>query len=287
MIARLDPGIGAEHGDADVERGHQYGVEIAGGARGEAGMHGHDVAVRPVGGAGGGAGIDLVDGPEELDEAVGQMNAHGGHAGGGGVDRGGAPVGLRHRGELVVAEIRLDMHDRAERAGLHQALDLQHGRLVAALMADAELHPGGAAGGDRALGIRAGERQRLLAEDVLAGAGRHRDLRGVQRVRRAQDDRIDRGIVQHVVPVGRERNAVLGGEGSLDVRGVDGGDDAELVGIRHAADHVLAPPAEAGDRGADHVSSLAALAGGSWSLNVIRRRRSGGRHSPPASPSPP
>ena len=125
--------------------------------------------------------------------------------------------------------------------------------------ADAELDPGGAAGLHRALGVGAVESQRLLAEHMLAGLGDRQHLRGVQRMRGAQDHGVDVRIIQHVIPMRGECHAVLGGEGGLHVRGVDGGDDAKLIGIRHATDHVLAPPAEAGDCGADHAALLLLL----------------------------
>jgi hypothetical protein len=45
---------------------------------------------------------------------------------------------------------------------------------------------------------------------------------------------------------------VLGREALLRRIGLHGRDDAQRIRIRHAPDHVLAPPAQPGDCGADH-----------------------------------
>ena len=60
-----------------------------------------------------------------------------------------APVVGGHREELVLAEVGLDLQQRAERARARQALQLQERRLEAALVADRERHAVRAAGLDR------------------------------------------------------------------------------------------------------------------------------------------
>ena len=164
----------------------------------------------------------------------------------------GAPIALRHVGELVVIEMRLRMHDRAEHAVVDQPLHLDDGRLVAALVADAEHDARLPAGFDRALGIAPRQGKGLFAEHMLAGARHGEHLLGMHRMRRAQDDGVDRGIAEHIGEVRREAQAVLGREALLGRIGLDRHDDPQRIGVLHAPNHVLAPPAEPDDCGADH-----------------------------------
>jgi hypothetical protein len=148
--------------------------------------------------------------------------------------------------------MRLGVHDRAERPPIDQPSHLLDGRLVAPFVADAEHDAGLAAGFDRAFRVAAREGEGLFAEDVLAGASDGEHLFRMQGVRRAQDDRVDVGIAQHIRKAGGEFQPVLGRETLVCRVGLNSGHDAQSVRIRHAPDHVLAPPAKTGDRGADH-----------------------------------
>ena len=72
--------------------------------------------------------------------------------------------------------------------------DFDHRRMKAPVEADRQ-HDAGALGrGDRGLGARPVERQRLLDMDVLAGDGRGHHLLGVPAVRRRQHHRVDVGV---------------------------------------------------------------------------------------------
>lgn len=77
------------------------------------------------------------------------------------------PVVRRQRKELVLDEIGLDLQRRAELARLHRAHQLLDRRLEALLVPHRERHAALVARRNRLQNIGAGERQRLLAKDVL------------------------------------------------------------------------------------------------------------------------
>ena len=79
------------------------------------------------------------------------------------------PVRRVHLAEIVVADIGVHVQQAAERAALEQAAHLLHRRLVAPFMPDAEHAAGFGAGRQDPLRAGGGERQRLLAEHLLAG----------------------------------------------------------------------------------------------------------------------
>ena len=124
----------------------------------------------------------------------------------------GAPVAGRHARELVVAEVRLEVHDGAERARLDQALDLDQRRLEAALVADPEHEAAPSTRLHHLPGVGGGQRERLLAEHVLAGGGSGQDLRVVQRVRRREDHRLELRIGKRLVQARGQGQPVLGRE---------------------------------------------------------------------------
>ena len=80
----------------------------------------------------------------------------------------------KHRRRHLVAEIGLDMEQAAEFAARGDAGQFLHRRKEALVGADAEHDPGVAAGGDGALGLGAGQGQRLFAEHRLSGSRRPR-----------------------------------------------------------------------------------------------------------------
>ena len=87
------------------------------------------------------------------------------------------------------------------------------GRPKPALEDDAEFDPGPVGGGDHAIRLAEGGRDRFLAEDVDAGLGRRHDDRLMGRVRRADQRGINQPALEQVDHMFRHvRNAVLGGE---------------------------------------------------------------------------
>ena len=112
---------------------------------------------------------------------------------------------------------------------------------VAQVVVGAHDHARVAAGGDHAPGVGHGERQRLLAQHVLAGSGRSQGLRAVQLVRGADVDGLDAGRRQQLVEArAAPRNAVLGSEAcpALGIRAHHGVHLA--AGSTDGAQHVLA-----------------------------------------------
>jgi hypothetical protein len=151
--------------------------------------------------------------------------------------------------EDTVAEIGLDMERLADGAGIEALLELLHRRLPAALMADAEGDARLLAGLDHPLRGLDGERQRLLAEDLLAGGSGLQRQRLMQRVRHGDDDRVDLRILEHLLDIVGERDAVFAGEIVEPVgREVDARRDGDLLILGQRLDHHLAPPAEADHR---------------------------------------
>ena len=98
------------------------------------------------------------------------------------------------------------MEDRAEVACLQHRLQRAGGAVPAPVLPDCEHHACLSTGIHGRLRARTGQREGLLAEDMLAGRRRRDHLLGMDRVRRGQDDRIDRVIGEH-----RLVGLVLGG----------------------------------------------------------------------------
>ena len=102
----------------------------------------------------------------------------------------------------------LDMQDLADRAQLDDALELAHGGKAALVVAGAERHAGRLHRLNRALRLGAGQRQRLLAPDRLAGRGHFPDLLDVQGMRRRQQDRLHLWIGDRIVKLARQPETV-------------------------------------------------------------------------------
>ena len=146
------------------------------------------------------------------------------------------------------------MQNGAELAAADHVAQLDHFPMEAAVVADRERHAGFAHGRDRVFGFALGERERLLAIDVLLGGSRRHHLRCVHGMRRRQHHRVDAGVMQHVVVARRQVQAFLLGEG-FDLRG-DGTrrarhelNDVAVLGRFHQR---LAPPAKTDDTRFDH-----------------------------------
>jgi hypothetical protein len=157
-------------------------------------------------------------------------------------------------------QMRREM-DGVEDAGGERATDppLSHGRPhgtvgrgVAEMVIRAHDHAGLTGCGHHALGVRHAERQRLLAQDVLAGGGRGQRLGPVQLVRGADIDCLYAGHGQQLVEAGAAPcNAVLGGEAAPSFRTRAHHRQHLAVGGPDGAQHVLA-----GDgAGADQASA--------------------------------
>ncbi len=141
------------------------------------------------------------------------MDAHRGHAGGRCIFGRSPPIALWHLGQLVMAEIRFHVHDRTQRTFADPPPQFNDGGLVAPLVSNPEMDSRLTADCNRSLGLRTVQRKRLLTEDVLPGACNRAYLSGVFRVRRRENDGVDRGIAQHVHKVGCERDIVFAREG--------------------------------------------------------------------------
>lgn len=176
----------------------------------------------------------------------------------------------------------LDVQEPPEPALLQHAADLLERRLVAPVESHREHASGLGARAHRSLRARLRQRERLLREDVLAGARRRDDLLGMLGVRRRQDDRVDAGIGERRSVVTGEGQAVPGRERAGLVGGArDAGREADPVGLAlRAFDQVLAPAAEADDGGSDHSGfSLVRVSGwqspgARWITSKLRAQRS-------------
>ena len=102
------------------------------------------------------------------------------------------------------------MENLADLAGIHHALELAHGGETALVVAGAERHAGRLDRGDRALGFRPRQRQRLLTPHRLAGCRHHAHLLDMQGVRRRQQNGLHLGVGDGVFQVGGQPEAMLG-----------------------------------------------------------------------------
>ena len=254
LVARLGETLRPEDMDAPerhrgADRRHQ-----AGGAAGELGQHRDHVArigrrLRRERFC-----IDAADRPSQVDERVEHVQPRAGHAETRRLARIVAPA-ARNAGRMVVGEMPLDMQDLAERAAVHQRLQFAHRREAALVVAGAERYARLVAGLDRARGLRARQRQRLLAPHRLAGAGDRGHLLHVQRMRRRQKDRLHLRILDRVRELGGEPEAVLLREVAHLVRLLAHAmHEAQARALAlHRPDERFAPAAEADDRRIDHV----------------------------------
>src|ERR1700680_3764849 len=103
---------------------------------------------------------------------------------------------------MLVGIMSLDVEDLADRAAIDDALELAHRGKATLVVAATEWSAGTAHGGDRAFGLRAGERQRFLAPHRLAGGGDHAHLLDMQRMRRRQQYGLYFGVRDGVLEIG-------------------------------------------------------------------------------------
>ena len=87
-----------------------------------------------------------------------------------------APRRRRQEQRVRIGHAGFDVLDGAELAGLDAVVQLDHLRMEAAVVADADHALGLAHGVERRFGLLLGKGERLLAIDVLAGGGRGLDL---------------------------------------------------------------------------------------------------------------
>jgi hypothetical protein len=185
------------------------------------------------------------------------MRCSPGHAAAGRLARIVAPA-AEHAGRVLVGEIAFDMHDVADDAVGHHALEFAHRREAALVIAQRERHAGLGGGGnrDRRLGARQG--QRLFRPDRLAGGGDLGNLLDMQRMRRGEKNRLHAGVGDGRVKVARQLEALGGGE-IADPIGLhaDAADEAQALALAlRRFDDVLAPASEADNGGVDHGAGL-------------------------------
>ena len=128
-------------------------------------------------------------------------------AGGAGVDPPQAGAALRQvgRDRPVLQEVRAVVKDAAEPAFVDELLGERDGRHAAVVVPHRVRHARLLDGGDHLLPLGRVHRQRLLAEDHLAGLGRgDRDV-VVQVVRHADVDRVDVRALDQLPPIGFDR----------------------------------------------------------------------------------
>ena len=126
-----------------------------------------------------------------------------------------------------------------------------HGRPQPAVVPDTEHDARAPACIDHRRGIADVERERLLAEDMLAGGRGRLDHGPVQRVRSDDDHGLDRWIGKHPCEIGRERQLVHGRElAHLLRRRVHAAHEADALAlVLNRLGEILAPAAEADDGG--------------------------------------
>ena len=116
---------------------------------------------------------------------------------------------------------------------------------------------------DRRAGGCRGERKGLFHADMLPRLRRALDVLFVHAVRRGVDDRVDLGVLENLI----ERIAQLDFPVPAEILCLGagarvGGDEGDLVALAlHALDNRLSPPAQADDRGSNHVPSFAIAIG--------------------------
>src|SRR5262249_31866309 len=93
-----------------------------------------------------------------------------GHAAARGFARVVAPSTL-HPGRMFIGEVALNMQNVADDAFDNHAFELAHGGEASLVVAQSERNAGLFARSNGDFGFRAGERERLLAPDPLAGPG--------------------------------------------------------------------------------------------------------------------
>ncbi len=165
-----------------------------------------------------------------------------------------APVGVVEHSENIVAEIRLDMHQRAELAVARQRHCVHDGRFEPAFVADGHLHAGLFDGFHRPQGGRAVQAERFFAKDVFARAGGRDDLFFVQRMRRCQDHGVDIVVRQYGRIIGRKFDSAFCRECGAGVGiHVQKLYDRYLVAGGQRLSQNLSPPAEADNRSVEHV----------------------------------
>src|SRR5690606_28821858 len=131
FVARLRPALASIDRKAPVEWRGEHGADEGIASPCVSNEHAERVAVyeRTVELAH--AGVHALRGTHEADGEVEEVDAGRGHRAGGRFPFGHAPVVGRHRDELVLAERRFDLQQRAELAALREAVKLTDRRLEA------------------------------------------------------------------------------------------------------------------------------------------------------------
>ena len=180
----------------------------------------------------------------------------------------------------------LDVKDAAELPARHDRAQPLHGRPESSVVSDREQDMRLAAGRKHRLRIDAAQRQRLFAEHLLSCRGGRDHLGLVLRMRRRQQDGVDRRVIKDRLEIAGQRDAVRGGEiaRALEI-GFNRMQDLQSRVAPGCFDKGAAPAAEAGDRAGDHgaapdlfsdgriASMIAALSQSSPRRAMVSRRR--------------
>src|SRR5690348_4728084 len=109
------------------------------------------------------------------------------------------PVVLAELAKVVVANVRIQEENLAQRSLAHEPLDLLKRRFEATLMTDPENLTSAPASADDALRALAGHSQRLFAKKILACGDRLESLLLVQGVRRGKHDSLNLPVRKRVI----------------------------------------------------------------------------------------
>ena len=151
----------------------------------------------------------------------------------------------------------LDVKDGAEFAARDGVAQRGHRWPEAAIVSDREHCARLPAGVEHPRRIGAAERQRLFAEHLFSRGGAGHHLRGMQRMRRRQQHRVDRRIRQHGIEAAGQLQMMFGAKATRAVDiGFDGANDFEPRMTGRRPDELPAPAAEADNRRVDHRESF-------------------------------
>ena len=120
----------------------------------------------------------------------------------------------------------LDVKDGAEFAARDNVAQRGHRWPEAAIVSDRERDARFATGVEHPRRIGAAERQRFFAEHLFSRGGAGHHLRRMQRMRRCQQHRVDRGVRKHGIQPAGQLETMVGAKTSRALEfGFDGAND--------------------------------------------------------------
>ena len=194
---------------------------------------------------------------DQVDHRVDRVDAAAAHAPGRALRRIGPPHAFAVAEASGAGGVAFQVKDGPEGAVVDQALHLVERRQEPAVMTGGEHNVRLLSRLHRLDRTFAGDRHRLVDEDVLLGLGRKQDLLGMDGMRGRQNDGVDLGVGQGRLVVGVEREAVVRGEGrGMPGRAGDTAHETDLVAFPLDRVHQGLPPApQPYDRAPDHTTS--------------------------------